>query len=124
MPPSLDEILSLLAVNKALSYHCVSKGLSVLDLVSIDNDVLSLQNVFQSWLLDCSTDSEAIHLILPPGLRQTGLEEGERIHDSSLLTVKCDIQERLLDPNLMGSLGQQFVSLFLIVILLTMFGYV
>ena len=85
----------------------------MLDMVSIDNDVLSLQNVFQGWLLDCSTDSEALHLILPPGLCRSGLkEEGEHTQDSSLLTVKCDIHERLLDPNLMGSLGQQFVRLF------------
>lgn len=90
-------------------------GLSMLDLVSIENDVLSLQNVFQGWLLDCSTDSEALHLTLPHIIRHGDEERGDECllasHDNSFLTIKCDLHEILLDPTLIGTLGQHFVSL-------------
>ena len=74
-------------------------GMSILDLTSIDNDVLSLQNVFKCWLHDCSTDSEHLHLTLPASF-------GGRA-----LTLKCDMQERLLDPITIPPLGQHFVCI-------------
>lgn len=82
-------------------------GLSILDLVSIDNDVLSLQNVFKSWLHDLGTDSEHLHLLLPP-VRTTSDGGGVKEHS---LTLKCDLQERILDPGAVSPLGQHFVSL-------------
>ena len=84
-------------------------GLSILDLTSIDNDVLSLQNVFKSWLHDCGTDSEHLHLMLPP----THTYSGEQ-----MITLKCDMQERVLDPNSIPVLGQHFVRVKLFVLCL------
>ena len=81
----------------------------MLEVVSIDNDVLNLQSVFQGWLRDCSTDSEHLHLSLPPTLH--GLTGSDGL--SSQLSLKCDLHERLLDPLLLGAgLGQKFVSAF------------
>jgi len=45
-------------------------GLSILDVTVLDSDVLSLQNALHSWLHDCSTDQEHLHLILPPSTSQ------------------------------------------------------
>lgn len=84
----------------------------MLELVSIDNDILNLQNVFLGWLQDCGSDNEHLHLSLPPTLQSlTGEEEEESGTLSSQLTLKCDLHERLLDPLLLGGgLGAQFVS--------------
>ena len=79
-------------------HHIFLTGLSILDLTSTDNDVLSLQNIFKTWLHDCGTDSEHLHLSLPPS------------HGDLALTIKCDMQERLLDPCSIPPLGQHFVS--------------
>lgn len=81
----------------------------MLEVVSIDNDVLNLQSVFQGWLRDCSTDSEHLHLFLPPTLQ--GLTGSDGL--SSQLSLKCDLHERLMDPLLLGGgIGQKFVSAF------------
>lgn len=82
------------------SILCLTLGLSILDLTSIDNDVLSLRSVFKTWLHDCGTDSEHLHLTLPP---PPGFGEHP-------LTLKCDLQERILDPGSFPPLGQHFVS--------------
>ena len=82
----------------------------MLEVVSIDNDVLNIQSVFQGWLLDCGTDSEHLHISLPPTLGALAGEGSDSL--SSRLTLKCDMHERLLDPILIGGgLGQQFVSI-------------
>ena len=44
-------------------------GLGILDLHSIENDVLSLSSYFRGWFHDSGTDSEHLHLILPPATR-------------------------------------------------------
>ena len=90
----------------SFSFHLFT-GLSILDLTSIDNDVLSLQNVFKSWLHDCGTDSEHLHLVLPP----THTYSGEL-----MVTLKCDLQERVLDPSSIPVLGQYFVRFRLFVL--------
>ncbi len=82
----------------------------MLELVSIDNDVLNLQSVFQSWLKDCSTDSEHLHLTLPATMAAL-TEEDTTDGLTSQITLKCDLHETLLDPALLGGgFGQKFVS--------------
>ena len=71
----------------------------MLDIVSADNDVLSLSNVFKQWLTDCSTDSEHLHLCLPACLGDTPV------------TLKCDLQGTIIDPQCLSTLGETFVSL-------------
>ena len=71
----------------------------MMDIVHSDNDTLSLSNVFKTWLLDCSTDTQHLVLTLPP---------------SSLgdppLTLKCDLQDRIIDPHSLVNAGEKFVS--------------
>lgn len=57
-----------------------------------------LDSFFRGWLHDVSTDSEHVQLVLPPD--GAG---GEK------LVLKCDVQERILDPNLLP-VAYQFVS--------------
>ncbi|CAH1785727.1 unnamed protein product [Owenia fusiformis] len=56
----------------------------IVDTISLEHDKMCLENFFKGWLLDTSTDSEHVHIILQQ-------EKGS-------LIVKCDIQERLLNP--------------------------
>ena len=72
----------------------------MLDVMCTENDVLSLNNIFKQWLLDCSTDSEHLHLSLPGCLGDTPV------------TIKCDLQGRIIDPLSLPSIGDKFVSWF------------
>uniref|UniRef100_A0A8C0J4N8 Meiosis 1 associated protein n=1 Tax=Chelonoidis abingdonii TaxID=106734 RepID=A0A8C0J4N8_CHEAB len=67
-----------------------------IDLQTIENDVVSLETFFKTWLHDHSTDREQLHLLLPPG----GFRHFTAPR-TSLTCVKCDIQERLLSPALL-----------------------
>ena len=69
-------------------------GMSVVDVVTVDNDSMSLCNTFKQWLLDCSTDSEHVHIKLPG--------------DTSLV-LKCDLQDRVINPLNIPSVGDHFV---------------
>lgn len=112
--------------------------MNILDVTVVENDNLSLQNAFRSWFHDSGTDSEHLHLILPtPSLPHTQTkgrekdvdeydEDWESVSDSlgvinSLgrgrekrreLILKCDIQERIIDPLTAfdTKIGDQFVS--------------
>ncbi len=55
-----------------------------------------------------STDSEHLHLVLPPG--GSGDDNGEsRDGDEEPVVLKCDLHERILDPNLLP-FSYQYVS--------------
>lgn len=67
-------------------------------MASLDNDVLSLQSYFKSWLHNCGTDNENLHLLLPSfgGGQQS--------------VLKCDLHERMLPlTSLPQSLTKNFV---------------
>ncbi|XP_034627995.1 meiosis 1 arrest protein [Trachemys scripta elegans] len=67
-----------------------------IDLQTIENDVISLETFFKTWLHDHGTDREQLHLLLPSGdFRHFTAPR------TSLTCVKCDIQERLLSPALL-----------------------
>ncbi|CAG2209606.1 unnamed protein product [Mytilus edulis] len=55
---SQNSLLSNISNNSSLSGGLV-------EVVNLDPDALSLQNFFNTWLLDSSTDSEHLHIILP-----------------------------------------------------------
>ncbi|KAL8206401.1 UNVERIFIED_CONTAM: hypothetical protein K2H54_002282 [Gekko kuhli] len=65
---------------------------TAIDLQAVDDDLVSLETSFKAWLHDCGTDQEHLHLLLPPGTAGAGP-----------VRVKCDFQERLLDPSLLPS---------------------
>ena len=118
--------------------------MNILDMTVVENDTMSLQNAFRSWLHDSGTDSEHLHLILPhpPSLPQTAEVEGgedeeydllhcgdmegdfgggmsvvggakrRRKEEQRELVMKCDLQERILDPMTAfdPKISSQFVS--------------
>uniref|UniRef100_A0A8C6ZZU8 Meiosis 1 associated protein n=1 Tax=Nothoprocta perdicaria TaxID=30464 RepID=A0A8C6ZZU8_NOTPE len=61
-----------------------------MDVQTVEDNVISLEMLFKAWLHDYGTDREQLHLLLPSG----GLQNPPG------LCLKCDLQERLLDPAL------------------------
>ncbi|XP_060077619.1 meiosis 1 arrest protein-like [Ylistrum balloti] len=73
-----------------------NSGISgLVDVVHLDTDPLCLQNFFSSWLIDSSTDSEHLHIILPPALTA-----------NTDVVIKCDLHERLINPAQLPFHGQ------------------
>ncbi|XP_038053650.1 meiosis 1 arrest protein-like [Patiria miniata] len=64
-------------------------ALGAVEVTSVEQDEISLQDFFRGWLHDSGTDREHLHLRLPP----------TTIGDD-WLTLKCDLQERFLNPSL------------------------
>ncbi|XP_019411983.1 PREDICTED: meiosis 1 arrest protein [Crocodylus porosus] len=67
-----------------------------IDLQTLKNDVVSLETFFKTWLHDHGTDREQLLLLLPAA--GTAHCAAPR---TSLVCVKCDIQERILSPALL-----------------------
>ena len=72
-----------------------------MDVVTVDNDVLSLEATFKGWLQDCGTDVEHLHIVLPSPLTQ--MEGGDEV------VIKCDLHERVLSP--LSLTSDHFVSM-------------
>jgi hypothetical protein len=62
-------ILLYMYVHTVRIFTIYRAGLGIVDLHSIENDVLSLSSYFRGWFHDSGTDSEHLHLILPPATR-------------------------------------------------------
>lgn len=112
---------------KSLLLHA---AMNILDVTVVENDPLSLQNAFRSWLHDCGTDTEYLHLILPSppsSHHSTGAGPGRGDEDTTWelsptdemgggkeggLVLKCDVQERILCPAsaFNAKIRDQFVS--------------
>ncbi|XP_029451839.1 meiosis 1 arrest protein isoform X3 [Rhinatrema bivittatum] len=65
-----------------------------IELQNIENNVVSIETFFKAWLHDHGTDKEHLHLLLPSGCFSVTSR-------NSPMCVKCDIQERLLNPALL-----------------------
>ncbi|XP_030048395.1 LOW QUALITY PROTEIN: meiosis 1 arrest protein [Microcaecilia unicolor] len=63
---------------------------------TIENDVISIETFFKAWLHDNGIDKEHLHLLFPSGCLSV-------TSSNSPMCVKCDVQERLLDPTLLPS---------------------
>ncbi|XP_028397320.1 meiosis 1 arrest protein-like [Dendronephthya gigantea] len=71
----------------------------IVDIANIENNVLSLMNYFKTWLKDCGTDSEAVHIILPANISSSpDLMENNFGAHSNEMVLKCDLHESLIDP--------------------------
>ncbi|KAM9028305.1 meiosis 1 arrest protein isoform 2-T3 [Ara ararauna] len=68
-----------------------------IDVQTIEDNVISLEMLFKSWLHDYSTEREHLHLLLPSG----GFSHATA-PKTTLMCLKCDLQERLLDPALLS----------------------
>ncbi|XP_061169714.1 meiosis 1 arrest protein-like [Saccostrea echinata] len=74
--------------SQSSTISCNSPASGLVDVLHVDGDSQSLHNFFKDWLLDFNTDSEHLHLILP----------GESLSESENITIRCDLQERILNP--------------------------
>ncbi|NXT73127.1 M1AP protein, partial [Zapornia atra] len=68
-----------------------------IDVQTIEDNVISLEMLFKTWLHDYGTEREHLHLLLPSG----GLHRATA-PKTTLMCLKCDLQERLLDPALLS----------------------
>ncbi|XP_053922135.1 meiosis 1 arrest protein isoform X2 [Cuculus canorus] len=68
-----------------------------IDVQTVEDNVISLEMVFKSWLHDYGTEREHLHLLLPSG--SFGHASAPK---TTLMCLKCDLQERLLDPALLS----------------------
>ncbi|NXX98664.1 M1AP protein, partial [Centropus bengalensis] len=68
-----------------------------IDVQTVEDNVISLELLFKTWLHDYSTEREHLHLLLPSG----GFSHASA-PKNTLMCLKCDLQERLLDPALLS----------------------
>ncbi|XP_070804550.1 meiosis 1 arrest protein [Pituophis catenifer annectens] len=64
-----------------------------IDLHTVENDVVALEDFFKAWLHDHAPDQEHLHLLLPA--RTTTRSEAP---STNAAWLKCDVQERFLSP--------------------------
>ncbi|XP_049647298.1 meiosis 1 arrest protein [Accipiter gentilis] len=70
-----------------------------IDVQTIEDNVISLEMLFKTWLHDYGTEREHLHLLLPSG----GFSH-DTAPKTTLMCLKCDLQERLLDPALLSGM--------------------
>ncbi|XP_029140990.1 meiosis 1 arrest protein [Protobothrops mucrosquamatus] len=63
------------------------------DLHTVENDVVALEDFFKAWLHGHSPDQEHLHLLLPARTTSCSGAPG-----SDAAWLKCDVQERFLNP--------------------------
>ncbi|XP_029862294.1 meiosis 1 arrest protein isoform X2 [Aquila chrysaetos chrysaetos] len=68
-----------------------------IDVQTIEDNVISLEMLFKTWLHVYGTEREHLHLLLPSG----GFSHATATK-TTLMCLKCDLQERLLDPALLS----------------------
>ncbi|XP_063165868.1 meiosis 1 arrest protein isoform X2 [Candoia aspera] len=64
-----------------------------INLHTVENDVVALEDFFKAWLHDHASDQEHLHLLLPAGTISSSAAPS-----TNAVWVKCDIQERFLSP--------------------------
>ncbi|NXO40091.1 M1AP protein, partial [Locustella ochotensis] len=64
-----------------------------IEVQTVEDNVISLEMLFKTWLHDHGTEREQLHLLLPSG----GFGHAAA-PKNTLMCLKCDLQERLLDP--------------------------
>ncbi|XP_010006477.1 PREDICTED: meiosis 1 arrest protein [Chaetura pelagica] len=68
-----------------------------IDVQTVEDNVISLEMLFKMWLHDYGTEREHLHLFLPSG----GFSQATA-PKTTIICLKCDLQERLLDPALLS----------------------
>ncbi|XP_023773704.1 meiosis 1 arrest protein isoform X2 [Cyanistes caeruleus] len=68
-----------------------------IEVQTVEDNVISLEMLFKTWLHDHGTEREQLHLLLPSG----GFGHAAA-PKNTLMCLKCDLQERLLDPALLS----------------------
>ncbi|NWR93569.1 M1AP protein, partial [Furnarius figulus] len=70
-----------------------------IDVQTVEDNVISLEMLFKTWLHDYGMEREQLHLLLPSG----GFSHAAA-PKSTIMCLKCDLQERLLDPALLSGM--------------------
>uniref|UniRef100_A0A8C4KHD3 Meiosis 1 associated protein n=1 Tax=Dromaius novaehollandiae TaxID=8790 RepID=A0A8C4KHD3_DRONO len=76
-----------------------------IDVQTVEDNVISLEMLFKTWLHDYGTDREQLHLLLPSGGfgHLLAVSSPPRCRGNLyVMCLKCDLQERLLDPALLS----------------------
>ncbi|NXY81686.1 M1AP protein, partial [Alcedo cyanopectus] len=68
-----------------------------IDVQTVEDNVISLEMLFKTWLHDYGTEREHLHLLLASG----GFSHATA-HRTAPVCLKCDLQERVLDPSLLS----------------------
>ncbi|NXN79489.1 M1AP protein, partial [Bombycilla garrulus] len=68
-----------------------------IEVQTVEDNVISLEMLFKTWLHDHGTEREQLHLLLPSG----GFGHAAA-PKNTIMCLKCDLQERLLDPALLS----------------------
>ncbi|KFQ27843.1 Meiosis 1 arrest protein, partial [Merops nubicus] len=71
-----------------------------IDVQTIEDNAISLEMLFKTWLHDYGTEREHLHLLLPSG----GFSHAPVLRTTPMC-LKCDLQERLLDPALLSGMA-------------------
>ncbi|NWX10528.1 M1AP protein, partial [Caloenas nicobarica] len=71
-----------------------------IDVQTVEGNVISLEMLFKTWLHDYGTEREHLHLLLP-----SGAFSHTTAPKPTLMCLKCDLQERLLDPALLSGVA-------------------
>ncbi|KAM6132359.1 LOW QUALITY PROTEIN: meiosis 1 arrest protein [Pterocles gutturalis] len=70
-----------------------------IDVQTVEDNVISLEMLFKTWLHDYGIEREHLHLLLPSGAFSHAITP-----KTALMCLKCDLQERLLDPALLSGM--------------------
>ncbi|XP_044537108.1 meiosis 1 arrest protein [Gracilinanus agilis] len=86
------------------SDECSILGTDI-DLQIIENDTVSIEIFFKAWLQDSGTDQEHLHLLLPSPCFSSFSSAS-----SEPMCLKCDLQERLLNPALLPGTAESTLT--------------
>ncbi|NXG76118.1 M1AP protein, partial [Baryphthengus martii] len=75
-----------------------------IDVQTVEDNIISLEMLFKTWLHDYGTEREHLHLLLPSG----GFSHSTAPRTTPMC-LKCDLQERLLDPTLLSGTANSTV---------------
>ncbi|KFQ14227.1 Meiosis 1 arrest protein, partial [Leptosomus discolor] len=90
-----EDVEQRVAAEEPSSNDIAILGMDI-DVQTIEDNVIGLEMLFKTWLHDYGTEREHLHLLLPSG----GISRATA-PKTTLMCLKCDLQERLLDPALL-----------------------
>ncbi|NXU49600.1 M1AP protein, partial [Turnix velox] len=99
-----EDVEQCMSVEEPSSSDIAILGMDI-DVQTVEDNVISLEMLFKTWLHDYSTEREHLHLLLPSG----GFSH-VTAPKSTLMCLKCDLQERLLDPALLSGTADSIVK--------------
>ncbi|NXP51474.1 M1AP protein, partial [Heliornis fulica] len=95
-----EDVEQCMLVDEHSSNDLAILGMDI-DVQTVEDNVVSLEMLFKTWLHDYGTEREHLHLLLPPG----GFNHASA-PKTTLMCLKCDLQERLLDPALFSGTAE------------------